>query len=99
MLAQLLFHVAADDRVVLHNDYLVNRHVIESSRRALAAVEFCDVVRALPLDRGQLPRRNHAAPQQALLVLAVKQNEFHGHILVSAQEWTDFRMPRAFVGT
>ena len=99
VLAQLLFQVAADNRIVLHYNNLVNRHVGESSRRALAAVEFGDEVRALPVDRGQLAGRNQPAAQQPLLIFPVENNELHGRVLVSAQERADLRMPRALVET
>ena len=97
-LAQLLFQVFADDRVVLENDDFFNRHGGAESGSALAAVKFGDKMGPLAVRRdgnsrgGTSPRRSrHCSFSRS------SKNDFHGQVLVLPQQPADFRMPGAFV--
>jgi hypothetical protein len=52
---------------------------------------------ALTVGGRQLARGDEAATQEGLLVLAVEQDDFHGLILVLAEQHADFRMAGAFI--
>jgi hypothetical protein len=54
-------------------------------------------MRPLAVGGGKFPGRDEAAAQEGLLVLAVEQDDFHGLVLVLAEQHADFRMAGAFV--
>jgi hypothetical protein len=52
---------------------------------------------ALAVGGGEVARGDEAAAQEALFVLAVEQDDFHGLILVLAEQHADFGMAGAFI--
>jgi hypothetical protein len=52
---------------------------------------------ALAVGGGELAGGDEAATQEALFVLAVEQDDFHGLVLVLAEQHADFGMAGAFI--